>query len=399
MTTRYRGRSGNALSFIILLGVVSLLADITYEGARSVIGPFLFILGANATIVGLVAGLGEFVGYALRLLSGFLADRTGRYWLFTFIGYAMNVFSVPLLALAGYWEIAAVLIVLERLGKAIRTPSRDAMLSYAAKGVGRGWGFAIHEALDQIGAITGPLLIASVLYIKSYREAFAVLLIPAVLTLFALSMAMFKFPTPMALEQLKSGDIKVKKGELPKLFWLFLLFIVVSVVGYANFQLISYHLRAQDIVSDVQIPLLFAIAMGVDALIALFIGKIYDSIGLKALIAIPLLTLPLPFFAFSHLYTAAIAGILLWGAVMGMQETIMRAAIADITPVYSRGMGYGIFNAAYGSAWLLGGILIGALYDISISYAIIFIVVVEAASMPFFFFIYREQRRRQDSNL
>ena len=150
-----------AWKFIILLGVVSLLSDICYEGARSISGPFLGTLQASAMVVGVVAGLGEFIGYALRLGSGYLADRTGKYWPITFVGYALNLFAVPLLALAGRWEIAALLLLLERLGKAVRTPARDAMLSHAATQVGRGWGFGFHEAMDQIGAVSGPLMVAS----------------------------------------------------------------------------------------------------------------------------------------------------------------------------------------------------------------------------------------------
>jgi MFS family permease len=169
-----------ALTFVVLLGVVSLLADVTYEGARSAVGPYLEILGASAAAVGVVAGLGELVGYAIRVAAGYLSDRTGRYWAITIAGYGVNLLAVPLLALAGRWEVAAALIVFERLGKAIRTPARDAMLSHATHSMGRGWGFGLHEALDQIGAVLGPLIVAAVLYFTGdYRAGFAILLVPA----------------------------------------------------------------------------------------------------------------------------------------------------------------------------------------------------------------------------
>src|SRR3989339_1784934 len=179
-----------AWKFIILVGVVSLFSDMTYEGARSISGPFLGELQASALVVGVVAGLGEFLGFALLLASGYLADRLGRYWLITFAGYALNLLAVPLLALAGSGEIAAALLLLERIGKAVRTPSRDAMLSHAAGAVGRGWGFGFHEAMDQLGATTGPLIVAAVLYYRGGdRGGFAVLLLPAVLGLGGIAMA------------------------------------------------------------------------------------------------------------------------------------------------------------------------------------------------------------------
>ena len=121
--------------------MVSLLADITYEGARSITGPYLAILGANAAVVGFVAGFGELVGYGLRLVSGYLADRTGKYWTITIVGYAINLLAVPLLALADQWWLAALLIIIERMGKGMRVPSRDAMLSHAGHRMGMGWAF------------------------------------------------------------------------------------------------------------------------------------------------------------------------------------------------------------------------------------------------------------------
>jgi MFS family permease len=375
--------------FIILLGIVSLFGDVTYEGARSVTGPYLATLGASAGVVGLVAGIGEFVGYALRLASGYLADRAKAYWLLTFIGYGL-LLSIPLLAFAGYWQLAAVLIILERMGKAIRSPARDTMLSYATKEVGRGWGFAVHEALDQIGAIIGPIVFSFVLLSHGgYSEGFTLLWIPALLTLVVLAIARKKVPSPQKLEAPGETSRQNIQGKLPRIFWLYTVFTLLSVAGFANFQLISYHLKVQAIVPDAQIPLIYAIAMGVDALAALLVGKTYDRIGLISLLAVPLLTLPIPFLAFSHSYSLVLISIILWGAVMGIQETIMRAAIADLTPVERRGFAYGVFNTAYGAGWFLGGALMGLLYELSINYLILFAVVMELISIPLFFLVKR----------
>lgn len=375
--------------FIILLGIVSLFGDVTYEGARSVTGPYLATLGASASVVGLVAGIGEFTGYALRLASGYLVDRTKAYWLLAFIGYGL-LFSIPLLAFAGYWQLAAVLIILERMGKAIRSPARDTILSYATKEVGRGWGFAVHEALDQVGAVIGPVVFSLVfLFYGGYREGFTLLWIPALLTLAVLALAKKKVPSPQKFET--PGEIRRKnvQGKLPRIFWLYTVFTLLSMAGFANFQLISYHLKVEVVVPDAQIPMIYAIAMGVDAVAALIVGKTYDKVGLISLLAVPLLTLPIPFLAFSYNYSMVLIGIVLWGVVMGIQETIMRAAIADLTPVERRGFAYGVFNTAYGAGWFLGSTLMGLLYEHSISYLILFAVVMELISIPLLFMIKR----------
>ena len=377
------------MHFIILLGIVSLFGDVTYEGARSVAGPYLATLGATASVVGLVAGIGEFVGYALRLASGYLVDRTKAYWLLTFIGYGL-LLSIPLLAFAGYWQLAAVLIILERIGKAIRSPARDTMLSYAAKGVGRGWGFAVHEALDQIGAVIGPIVFSLVfLFRGGYREGFTLLWIPALLTLVVLAIARKKVPSPQKLEAPWEVGRQNVRDKLPRVFWLYSVFTLLSVAGFANFQLVSYHLKVQAIVPDAQIPIIYAIAMGVDALAALVIGKTYDRIGLVSLLAVPLLTLPIPFLVFSHSYSLVLIGMVLWGVVMGIQETVMRAAIADLTPIERRGFAYGMFNTAYGVGWFLGAALMGLLYELSVNYLILFVVVMELISIPLFFAVKR----------
>jgi len=384
-----------AFQFILLMGVVSLFGDITYEGARSITGPYMAMLGATAGIVGLVAGIGEFCGYALRLLSGYFADRTRAYWPLTIAGYGL-ILAIPLMALANNWQVAAVLVILERMGKAIRSPARDAILSHATKQVGRGWGFGIHEAMDQIGAIAGPLIFTAVIIFKgNYRTGFNILWVPAFLTLAMVVAARMKVPSPEKLEQPDAAAISAPDGSrLPKVFWLYAAFIFLSVGGFAHFQIISYHLKIRAVVSDAQIPLFYAIAMGVDGVVALIIGKAYDKIGLKTLISIPLLTLLIPFFAFSSSYGFALFGIILWGAVMGIHETVMRAAIADLIPIARRGSAYGIFNTVYGVSFLVGSAVMGFLYDKAPGAISAFVVLLEVVSVPILFAILRELRHR-----
>jgi len=382
-----------ALRFIVLMGVVSLFGDIVYEGARGVTGPYLALLGASASVVGLVGGLGEFIGYALRLFSGFMADRTKAYWLFTFIGYGLLV-SIPLLSFAQSWQIAVLLILLERAGKAFRSPARDTILSYATKEVGRGFGFGLHEALDQIGAIVGPLIFSAILFAGgNYRSGFSVLWIPAMMVPVVLCIARNRLPHPEKLEIAHESGSK-DNTLFSKTFVLYSLFTFFAVAGFANFPLIAYHLKMKTIVGDAQIPALFALAMGVDALTALIIGKTYDRMGLKILIIVPLLSFFIPLLAFSDMLVGVIIGTILWGIVLGIHETIMRAAVADLTDINRRGSAYGIFNTLYGLSWLLGGTLMGMLYEHSVYTLMLLAALFEVVSIPLFLMLAKSLKSR-----
>lgn len=394
----------SAFQLILLFGLVSLFGDMVYEGARSVNGPYLKTLGANAAIVGLIAGVAEFLGYAIRLLSGYFADKTKAYWLFTFLGYGMLI-SVPLLALAGIWQIAVIFIIMERLGKALRSPARDTILSQATKQVGTGMGFAIAEVLDQIGAISGPLIFTILFVIlgkgdrglADYQHGYALLWIPLILVLLCLVFAWRRTPNPEVLE------ISVTKNPQPdklsKVFWIYTIFTFVTTLGFANFALVGFHFKAKHVLTDAQIPLFYALAMGVDAIAALGIGKIYDifktkhnneKAGLITLIAIPVFSLFIPLLIFSTKFYLVLAGSIIWGIVMGCHETIMRSAIADITALKKRGTGYGIFNAVYGLAVFIGSATIGLFYENSIPAVIMISIIVEIVAIGIFFVLKKE---------
>jgi MFS family permease len=373
---------GAALKFVLLLGVVSLLADMTYEGARSVTGPYLAVFGASAVIVGFVAGFGELIGYGLRLVSGYISDRTGKYWTVTLSGYFLNLVAVPLLALAGSWEIAALLMIAERTGKGIRTPARDAMLSHATKEMGRGWGFGLHEAMDQIGAVLGPLVVAAVLYFRGeYRTGFAVLLVPALLALGVLAVARLLYPRPRELEPVSS---ELEARGFPKVFWLYLIAVALIAAGFADFPLIAYHFQKSSAVPPDWIPVLYAVAMGVDALAALVFGRVFDRIGLSILIVAVVLSALFAPLVFLGGFGLALVGMALWGTGMGAQESIMRAAVAGMVPSDRRGTAYGVFYTGYGVVWFLGSVLMGFLYDTSLPALIVFSVVIQMASVPMF---------------
>ncbi len=370
-----------AYQFIVLMGIVSLFGDITYEGARSVSGPFLATLGASAFAVGLISGVGEFFGYALRLLFGWLADRTRAYWPLTILGYGL-ILAVPMLAFAGRFEVAALFIILERIGKAVRSPARDALLSHATQQVGRGWGFALHEALDQIGAFAGPLLFTAVLLSRgTYAEGFRWLWIPGLLTLAILLFLRVRVPETEPLEtKAAPSPSGAADARLPGRFWTFTRFMVLTVAGFAAFPLLAFHFKTQGVLGDAFIPLLYAGAMGVDAVVALIIGRVYDRVGLRALLIAPVLALPIPWLVFTSTTLGAVAGVLLWGAVMGIHETLMRAAVADLSPLERRGSAYGVFNTAYGLSWLVGSALLGWLYQVSLPLVVIVVIALQVAA-------------------
>jgi len=394
--THSKNSKNLALEFILIFGLVSALGDITYETGRGISGPYLAFLGASAATIGLVSGLGEFLGYALRLVSGYLATRTRAYWVATFIGYGL-LLSIPPLAYTSRWEIAVVLLILERVGKAIRSPAKDTMLSHATYQIGRGWGFAVHEALDQIGAVIGPLIFtAAFLQRNSYRDGFNVLWIPAILTLVALVVARLRVPAPEKLENASVGQNPQSvqgKPKLPRVYWVYELFTFLCVAGFVNFQIISYHWVTRSVVTAEQISILYAVAMGVDALAALVVGKAYDKIGFKALVIIPFASLPLPFLAFSQQYSLAFISVVLWGVVMAVHETIMRAAIVNLVPMEWRAFAYGIFNTIYGAGWFVSGAALGLLYDLSGIWLIIYVVVIEVAALLVFPFIRKTAAR------
>lgn len=371
-----------AIRFVILLGVVSLFADATYEGARSITGPFLAVLGASGAAVGIVAGLGELLGYGLRLVSGAISDRTRQYWAITVAGYAINLFAVPLMALAGRWEAAAMLMMAERIGKAIRTPARDAMLSHATEATGRGWGFGLHEAMDQIGALAGPLVVSAVLFLRDdYRTAFAVLAIPAVLAVGTLLLARWLYPRPRELEIARP---QLTPQGLPRVYWLYLAGAALVAAGFADFPLIAFHFEKNSIAPQNVIPILYAIAMGVDAIAALVFGRLFDRIGLVVLAAVTGLSALFAPLVFLGNLPAAVVGMVLWGIGMGAQESILRAAVAGMIHADRRGTAYGIFNTGYGVAWFLGSALMGVLYDASLPALIAFSVVVQLGAVGVF---------------
>ena len=378
-----------ALKFVLMIGVLSFFADFTYEGARSVYGPFLAGLAASATVVSVVAGFGELVGYGFRLVSGRWADRSGNFWLTVIIGYFVQMLAVPALALTNNWPAAATLIILERFGKATRNPPRDAMLSHAGSEIGFGWAFGVHEAMDQFGAMFGPLMVAAILAWRgSYRFAFAALLIPALSCLSLVLTARHIYPRPTDLE-VKTGNIRAR--GLPGTFWVYLTGASLVAAGFADFPLIAYHFNRASSVSKDLVPVAYAIAMGVSGSGSLALGRWFDRFGISLLIPLTLLATAFAPLVFLGRFWPALIGVALWGLGMGVHESIIPAVVAPMVSPERRASAFGLFTAGYGISWFIGSAIMGVLYDCSLTAMVIFCVATQLAAIPLFVIVRRQK--------
>jgi len=359
-----------AFYFVIIMGIISLFSDLTYEGARSLTGPYLGLLGASALVVSTVAGLGELIGYTLRYFFGRLVDKTKRYWLFAIIGYTVNLLVIPSLALTNNWQAAALLIILERIGKSIRKPAKDTLTSFAGAQLGYGTTFALEELLDQLGATIGPLFMSisvanniSVGDVTAYRKSFALLIFPAIITLGLLIITRVLVPNPEHFDEKKESTGAVK---FDRLFYLYIAAIALIAFGFADFALISFHAQKNALLTPVLIPIAYMIAMIVDAVSALIFGRLFDKKGFLALSLSTFVASFYSIFAFGNSTPAIILGAVLWGIGMGAQESILKAAIGKLVDKKVRATAYGFFNAIFGIAWFAGSALIGLLYSINL---------------------------------
>ena len=364
-----------AMLFILLFGIVSMFSDMTKESAESIRGAFLSLMGASAATIGLVSGLGELVGYSLRFVSGKFADRTRKYWPIVITGYCLELVTIPALALVGEngWVAACVLLVVQKFGKAIKKPAKDTVVSFAASQEGAGKAFGLQELLDQFGAVLGPLLLYVIMLFKAggstferYSFCFLALAVPALITLVLLVITRLNFPNPDRFEPDEKDYVPLKVG---KNFVLYIIGISLFAFGFLDYSLVAMHVSktCTDIVSAEALPLLYSGAMLVDALAALLFGYLYDRRGMKVLVASALISAPFGFLIFTcHSAPALLAGVLMWGIGMGAQESILKAAVTEMTPKSARATGFGVFSLAFGFAWFIGSWALGALYDVNL---------------------------------
>lgn len=392
-----------ALLFIMLFGIVSLFSDMTHEGASSIRGAYLALLGASAGTIGFISGLGELIGYSLRYVFGRIADKTKKYWSMTILGYVLDVLAVPALALVGEhgWIFACGLLVIQRMGKAIKKPAKDTIMSFAASQEGAGKSFGIQEVLDQIGAFAGPVLLYLVMLFKTegttfeiYSFCFAVLAIPGFITLILLLLTKHKFPNP---ENFEPDPKEYVAFKMKKEFVFYIAGISFFAFGFVDYSLIIMHVsnsfahlssnlvETSNFINTGTLPLLYAGAMLVDAVAALFFGLMYDKKGVRALVYSTIISSPAAACIFgTDSVGMLLLGIALWGVGMGAQESILKAAVSTMVPKISRATGYGIFEFSFGVFWFFGSWLLGVLYDVNITAMIAVSVLAQLAAIPWY---------------
>lgn len=396
-------RISQAMLFIIFFGIVSLFSDMTHEGASSIRGAYFSILGASAGAIGFVSGLGELIGYSMRYVFGKIADKRKNYWFMTIFGYVIDVLAVPALALVGEngWIAAAILLIIQRTGKAIKKPAKDTIMSFAASQEGVGKSFGIQEMLDQIGAFLGPVLLYVVMLFKTtgttfeiYSTCFAVLAIPGAITLIMLLITRKKFPNP---ENFEPEAKEFVPFEMKKSFKYYILGISLFAFGFIDYSLVIMHIsrnftsiagglaETSSIINSGTIPLLYAGAMLVDAIAALIFGYMYDKKGVKVLVLSTIISAPFSAFVFlGKSVPMVLVGVVLWGIGMGAQESILKAAVTTMVPKSSRATGYGIFECSFGIFWFFGSWLLGMLYDVSVPVMVVVSVLAQLAAIPFY---------------
>ncbi len=392
------GVRNNAMFFIILFGVVSLFSDMTHESVSSIRGAFLSIVGASAATIGFISGLGELVGYGMRYMFGRIADRTGHYWPMVILGYALELIAVPALALVGEhgWMAACALLIVQRMGKAIKKPAKDTVMSFASFQIGQGKSFAIQEMLDQLGAFLGPLLLYVVMRFKTsgstfehYSFCFAVLLVPALITFLLLLLTRTRFPHPERFEPTPTDYVPFR---MQRKFVYYIFGIGLFAFGFIDYALIVMHLSREGLFVDASLPLIYAGAMIVDAFSALIFGYMFDRRGVLALVLSTLCSVAFPVLIFGFCSTVPVLlGVAMWGVGMGAQESILKAAVATMVPKQSRATGYGIFECSFGLCWFLGSWLFGVLYDFNLTAMIVLSMLAQLAAIPLYIFSYREK--------
>ena len=379
-----RAAASAAFAFVFTLGIVNLFGDTTYEGGASINGQFLGSLGASAAAISIIAGAGEFLGYSLRAVAGWTADKTGRYWPITFVGFAINLFAVPAMAFAGNWYVAGLLILAERTGRAIRKPTVEAMLSYSPGQLGTGWVYALNTALDETGATIGPLLMAFALYRHaSYRTGYSLLLISASLAFVALIVARILFPVPAKLEQ---GERTATAERFTAAFWLYMVDAACFGAGLMSFEFISVHLASHGTVSVQWIPAFLGISTGFGVLANLALGRLYDRAAIPTVVGAVFVSALFSPFVFLGGFGVALFGMLLWGVGYAVQDTLFKALVADRLPEGRRNFAFGIFYTGYGGGWLVGSIATGLLYHVSVAAVIAFSMAVQLGAIPLFLF-------------
>ena len=328
--------------------MVSLFADMAYESIRSIIGAYLAESGAPAWEIPVLA-LVEGLSYAGRLLGGFLASLSPAFlWPLVFLGYGSiyALISVPLVLPT----LIPLLYAIERLGKGLRAPPRDTLLSLLTEHIGHGRGFGLHEVFDQIGAVAGPLLLATLIELVGFPQAIVYAVIPTTLAMVMLAIAYILYPYRVreAYKWSKVGDIVA-----PYIVFTYAVYVFATAALLAYWPAIAYKLEEAGFSVD-SIALLYALAMLVDAFAALAVGMIYDRLGLSVVVVPPFLAT----ISLLLIHNNVFAGVIVWGLAMGSVEVLFRAIPATLLPPGTRPIAYGVLGASLAMGWALVSIAV-----------------------------------------
>lgn len=370
---------------VILFGVLSFLGDVIYEGSRSILGQYLYILGASSLAIGIIFGLGELINFILRSIAGYLADRTNSYWLMLGVGYGLLI-CIFLITFVNVWYFAGLLFLFERLGKAIRTPARDVLLAQVSKGIGLGKTFGIHKFIDQFGAILGPIIVSYIILVGSYKQAFFFMIIPYLLVLLVIFLIKRLYHYGIGFHMEKGGDVVFKKGVV-----YFLLSIFFAGMGCVSFGIMGFHWKASSVFSDAIIPIIYSFGMLISGFFSLLLGVLFDRLGIKIILIGILVSIFYPFLTFSNSWFLIIFGVFLWAIGLGVNESTFKLGLARLYGV--SGQTFGIFYSLYGLGVFLGGVFMGYFYQFSIYFVVIFSVLCQFISFCIFWALYRFSSR------
>ncbi|MGB3341752.1 MAG: MFS transporter [bacterium] len=345
---------------IFILGLVSLFTDLSSQMVYPLVPEFLISIGASKAIIGMIEGVAESTASLFRTIFGRLSDKLKKRKLFIFLGYGLSALSKPFLYLANVWTVVLGVRFSDRMGKAIRTPARDALISTSVDPSEKGKAFGLHRAMDRIGAIGGPILAMLVLSLFSdnVRLVFLLSVIPGILALFFV-----RFAKETSIEQ--HGDVPIKRNSLRNAsFIIFLVSNIIFTLGNSSNAFLILRAREAGL-TIIMIPVIWVVYNISCTISSPIFGSLSDRIGRKPIIITSFLFYSFVYFLFGITKNLLMIWVLFaaYGIYYGLSAGVFRAYIADLVEPKNRATAYGIFNTGIGLALLPASLIMGALWD------------------------------------
>ncbi|KPJ60926.1 MAG: hypothetical protein AMJ46_04335 [Latescibacteria bacterium DG_63] len=344
------------------LGFVSLFTDLSSQMIYPLIPAFLEGLGATKLLIGLIEGVAEGTASLVRMIAGALSDRLGKRKSFVFVGYSLSTVVRPFLFFANHWLVVFAVRFLDRVGKGIRTPARDALISDSVDPSRKGYGFGFHRGMDRLGAAFGPLLALLVLYLSdgNLRLVFLLSAVPA-----AVAVSVIGKVREIAPVREAAGRLREKRRILGRPFVLFVLVIVIFTLGNSSNAFLI--LKAREVgLSVAGIPLIWLTYNLVCSISSPLLGRFSDRVGRRPVILLSFLVYSAIYAGLGFSSTVPAVWLLFacYGLYYGLSEGIFRAYIADLVESDKRATAYGLFNTAVGITLVPASLIFGALWDV-----------------------------------